>query len=104
MWLKTNAGETLQEFDTSLAYYTFTKPGSYALDQSDFLGKKVPTETIFIRMPKSESNIVEISNELYNPYKEEVQLVHYKDWLFYMAAALVFLLFAEWWLQCRDHM
>lgn len=104
LWLKTNAGETLEEYDTPLAYYTFNKPGSYALDQSDFLGKKVPTETIFIRMPKGESNIVEISNELYNPYKEEVKLVHYKDWLFYMAAALVFLLFAEWWLQCRDHM
>lgn len=76
-------------------------PGVYAVSQIPISGKEV-TERFFVRIPASESNIEPSEDALENPYfvvRDEVQDM---DLLLYFAVAMVALLFAEWWLQCRD--
>ena len=102
--LLTNKGELVKEFDSFPTSYSLTAPGTYMLRQSDFLGKKISDQKIYVRTPEYESNIMAREEALDNPYKVDVVLIHYDDWLFYIAIALVSLLFIEWWLQCREHM
>ena len=104
MSLLTNKGELVKEFDSFPTSYSLTAPGTYMLRQSDFLGKKIGDQKIYVRTPEYESNIMAREEALDNPYKVDVVLIHYDDWLFYIAIALVSLLFIEWWLQCREHM
>jgi hypothetical protein len=76
-------------------------PGVYAVSQIPISGKEV-TERFFVRIPASESNIKPREESLENPYfvvRDEVQDM---DLLLYFAVAMVALLFAEWWIQCRD--
>ena len=102
--LKTNTDVVLKEFTENPASYTFTTPGTYVLSQSQFLGNDVPDQKLFIRIPQTESNIMAHEETLDNPYQSDVVLVHYDDWLFYIAIAIVALLFIEWWLQSRENM
>lgn len=92
--------------------YTFTEfpsilkvdlPGTYTLTQTTFTGKSV-SENIYVKIPASESDITKQAETLPNPFVEEKEEDYYRDLLMYFAAALVAILFLEWFLQSRDNM
>lgn len=78
-------------------------PGTYVLSQKTDFGKTI-TESIFVRIPQSESNIFGQREQIEDPYSAGKNEEFYKDALFYFALALVILLFVEWWLQGRENM
>lgn len=76
--------------------------GTYTLTQTLFNGKNV-IESIYAKIPNAESDFTTVLEELENPYVETVPEDKDYDLLLYFAAALVALLFAEWWLNSRAH-
>jgi hypothetical protein len=78
-------------------------PGTYTLTQTTDFGEEIK-ESIYVKIPAAESNIFNVQESLEEPYVEEVQIEMYNDLLLYLAAALVALLFIEWWLQSRENM
>ena len=84
--------------------FSLTVPGVYEVSQPNLSGELV-SENFFVKIPASESNIVSEEDSLTNPYymtvveEEEVQN---RDIIFYIAIAMVALLFAEWWLHTRE--
>ena len=96
----TLGGATYNEFPASL---NVNIPGTYMLKQITDFGKEIE-ESIYVKIPASESNIRDVKEALDAPYVEERKIELYNDLLIYLAAALVALLFIEWWLQSRDNM
>lgn len=77
-------------------------PGTYSIIQTPISGEEV-VETIFVKMPSSESNINTEIDTLTNPYFYEAEEnTSHEDLLLYFAIALVLLLFAEWWLHTKE--
>jgi len=97
---ETTEGTKYNTFPATLDVYI---PGTYTLEQTTAFGKDVK-ENIYVKIPAAESNIFDVQESLEEPYVEELQLEMYNDLLLYVAAALVALLFIEWWLQSRDNM
>ena len=91
---------TFTQFPSSLVVST---PGTYELLQTTFSGKNV-TESIYVKIPAIESNVWYEEETLENPYGERDEDDFFKDLMVYVAAALVLLLFVEWWLQSRETM
>ena len=81
-------------------------PGNYVVTQTVGLGDRTKEikEYLFVKTPSAESNIWKADQTLDSPYKVEEESEFYKDWLPYLAGALVVLLFLEWWLQSRESM
>ena len=78
-----------------------TLPGTYVLTQRPMSG--IPTiESIYVKVPSAESDINHIEAELINPYFYEDEGALDVDLLFYLALAMVALLFFEWWLKSRE--
>jgi len=82
------------------AEYTATIPGTYELFQTAF-GKSI-YEKIYVKIPETESNIWAYEDSLVDPYSQQQIVDFYDDLLIYIAAALVTLLFCEWWLHLRE--
>ena len=78
-------------------------PGTYVLQQETFTGKEI-TEYIYVRIPADESNIWKVEDALREPLKQTDDSGYFNDLLLYIAAAMVAILFIEWWLQSRDNM
>ena len=78
-------------------------PGTYTLSQTTYSGKSV-TEKIFVKVPAEESNIFKVDDAIKDLYQKEQDEINYNDLLLYIAAALVAVLFIEWWLQSRENM
>ena len=87
------------EFPNSLL---LTTPGVYTFTQIPLSGLQV-VENIYVKMPAAESNIKMVVDTLPNPYFEEVEEIEDKDLVFWLAMALVALLFLEWWLQSKEY-
>lgn len=97
----TGAGNelTATEFPYTLE---LTAPGTYTILQTPISGEEV-VETIFVKMPASESNFNAEEDVLVNPfYHTEEENNSHEELLLYFAIALVALLFAEWWLHTRE--
>lgn len=92
-----------QTFDSFPAKLTLDIPGTYKLTQTTFTGKAV-YENIYVKIPAVESNIWATSETLTNLYEKTEEPIFYEEWLRYVAAALVAILFIEWWLQSREGM
>ena len=90
---------TIMEFPTMLVV---DKPGVYTLSQFDISGEYI-IENFFVGIPKIESNITKEIDSLPLLYVEEVEEQEDVDLLVYFAAAILALLFLEWWLQSRDN-
>lgn len=75
------------------------KAGKYEITQNLF--DKVFTAQFYVKMPSIESNTERVVEVIVKPAVFEVQQKVDEDLLIYFAAALVALLFAEWWLQQR---
>ena len=100
LYVSGNAERTFNEFPATL---TLALPGTYDLNQTTYFGKSV-TESIYVRIPATESNITAVADSIAEPYSEATEDDFYKDLLFYFAVALVVLEFCEWWLQSREGM
>jgi hypothetical protein len=90
---------TLTEFPAQIKV---EKPGVYTMTQIDISGEFI-TESFFVGYSNYESNITKEVNKLPLLYVEEVPENEDKDLLVYFAAAIVALLFIEWWLQSREY-
>jgi hypothetical protein len=59
---------------------------------------------IYVKIPASESDIFAEGEGLVDPYVAQDTSAFFKDLMFYIAAAMVAILFIEWWLSSRDRM
>ena len=91
--------EPITEFPASLILST---PGTYTLTQKVF-GETIE-DKIYVRIPKSESNVVAVQEGLDDPYHPETTEDYLQDLLLALSIALVSLIFIEWWLQSRENM
>ncbi len=91
--------KTVTEFPGAV---TVTVPGTYTLLQTPISGTDI-VENFYVRIPRSESNTEAVYDTLTNPYCPPQTEIQDRDLVFYIALALVLLLFAEWWLQTREH-
>jgi hypothetical protein len=78
-------------------------PGTYILTQKTDFGKALE-DKIYVKIPAAESNIFHSEDSLRNPYLVESNIDYYQQLMVWFAAALVALLFIEWFLQSRDNM
>ncbi|MCH5155757.1 MAG: VWA domain-containing protein [Clostridiales bacterium] len=90
---------TYTEFPTEL---TLTQIGTYTTSQTLFGGISTITENFFVQMPPVESNIGLVIDVMPGSVVKPIPSTTYDDLLIYFAAALVLLLFIEWWLQSRS--
>ena len=98
---RTPNSQTEDVFDSYPASLYLNEVGTYSVSQSLLSGRKMTTE-FYVKMPAAESDILRVVEELDNPYVEKVPEPEDLDLLVWFAAALVALLFAEWWLQSRE--
>lgn len=77
-------------------------PGTYTINQTTYFGNTL-NESIYVRIPRAESNIFKVEDTIIEPYASAPLLDLFSDWLFYFALALVILIFLEWWLKSRDN-
>jgi hypothetical protein len=91
---------TLTEFPATLK---LDLPGAYTLTQTTDFGK-VLEDRIYVKIPASESNIFDTEDTFRNPFLVESDTNYFRQLMVYFAAALVALLFVEWFLQARDNM
>lgn len=89
-------------FEELPATFRVTQPGPYTVEQLT-LKNELIQEQFYVGIAKSESEItkeIDALPILNITRKEELED---KDLLIYIAAALVALLFVEWWLQSREY-
>jgi hypothetical protein len=99
------SGTQIDSVTTFPATLSFTTPGTYTLSQYTYFDVDQQNQlqtNIFVKIPSSESNIRKTEDGLTEPVRVEDEGVTYDDLLLYLAAALVFLLFAEWLLHTRE--
>ncbi|MDE6200317.1 MAG: VWA domain-containing protein [Clostridiales bacterium] len=91
-----------EEIKAFPAEYVLTKVGSYTTSQTLFGVKNAITENFFVKIPAEESNIGLVVDVMPGSVVKPVPAMSFDDLLVYFAAALVALLFVEWWLQSRS--
>ncbi len=94
-----NIETTLTEFPSNIVV---EKPGVYTLGQFDISGEYI-LENFFVSVPNYESYITKQVDSIPLLYVENIIEQEDKDLLVYFAAAIVALLFLEWWLQSREY-
>ena len=93
-------GVTFTEFPSTFKIY---KSGRYVVrTMLDENGTNIEERNICIQLPSEESNIFATVNELTDPYHGAGYEDFMKDLVMYVAAALVFFMFAEWLLHLRE--
>lgn len=97
------SGQGISEKYNEFPYqFKVTRPGTYTLTQTTLSGEYL-VENFFAHIPKSESNITKMVDELPVLVYEKNRDYDDLDLLIYFASALVALLFVEWWLQSREY-
>ena len=91
---------TYTEFPSTFKVAT---PGTYSFSQTTYSGSPVK-ELVYVHIPSKESNIYEKADTVKAPERTQDDTEYYKDVIFFVAAAMVALLFLEWWLQSRETM
>ncbi len=81
----------------------FSKPGTYTFKQSSYFSDERTDLSIYVRLPKMESNIFMTLDVLQLPYVARESGIDYQDLLLYFAIALVALLFVEWILHSFEN-
>lgn len=95
-----NKTETIQ-LDTFPSTLKLTVPGIYTITQTLLSGETL-IENFYVKISAVQSDIFQ-EVELNTLYREETEEEEDYDLLVYFAAALVALLFLEWWLQSREY-
>lgn len=91
--------EKFTEFPASI---TVTLPGTYTVAQTSYFDKEIPALNIFVKIPSIESNTAPEMDSVPEPFRAEAPEESIDDLMIYLAAALVAILFLEWWLQMRE--
>lgn len=78
-----------------------TMPGVYYVTQTTYLYRTL-NDYVYVSIPSVESDIWR-TTEMAAPVAEEYETEYFEDWLVWLAAIVVFLLFAEWWLHTREN-
>lgn len=99
--MKPDANLGGEALDTFPATIVLDQIGTYTLTQNKLSGEEVKTE-FYVKTPTAESNVLRTEDELVQPYVFNDEGEQAIDLLIWFAAALVALLFVEWWLQSRD--
>jgi hypothetical protein len=94
-----NIDTTIVEFPGEIVV---DRPGVYTLTQFDIAGEYI-IENFFVSVPNYESDISKEVDSIPLLYVEENIEQENKDLLVFFAAAIVALLFLEWWLQSREY-
>lgn len=89
---------TITDFPSKI---TLDKPDTYEFLQQSYFGKNL-SDVIFVKIPSAESNIAAVGLSLKTLYLEDVSKNNYNDLLVYLAAAMLALLFTEWFLQTQE--
>lgn len=92
-----------QEINQFPSVVSLRTPGTYKLSQSEYMGRILPDEYIFVKVPTSESNVFAVGSDMKELYREKYDEDKYDDLLVYIAAIMLFLMFAEWFLQAHDN-
>lgn len=82
---------------------SLNKPGTYKFSQSEYMGRVLPDEYVFVKIPTAESNVFATGKDMKELYREKYDEDKYDDLLVYIAAIMLFLMFAEWFLQAHDN-
>ena len=91
---------TFSEFPASFNVY---KSGNYLVRTTlDENGTRFENRYITIKTPSAESNVFATGDRLYDPYHGAGYEDFIEDLVMYVAAALVFFMFAEWLLHLRE--
>ena len=90
--------ETYTVFPSTM---TLSVPGTYTLTHASLSGQDL-SERIFVKIASELSNINRTEDILVNPVFFTQTKKEDEDLLVYFAAALVALLFVEWWLQSKE--
>lgn len=91
-----------KDFEEFPAELPLTNYGTYTLQQ-DLLSGKTLINNFFVKIPSSESDLFRVENSLPSlPPRVKPEPVAV-DLYFWFAAAMVGLLFLEWWLQSREY-
>lgn len=95
-----NNSKTISTFPDKVTVYTY---GSYYVDTVMMDNSSLDfSQEIFVRMPASESNINAVIDSLPDPYHGATFEDFFADLVKYVAIALVFFAFAEWFLHIRE--
>ncbi len=101
-------GEVINTYDSFPAVMCPEVVGTYVLSQEKF-GSNDQDEnakledSIYVRVPASECNILKVEESLKNPFIIRSYSDYYNDLLLYFAIALCSLLLIEWLLQMREN-
>ena len=76
--------------------------GTYTIRQT-LLSGTVDVSNIYVKMPSDQSNIFRTVDALEGVAAKAPDREEDKDLVVYVAAALIALMFIEWWLQSREH-
>lgn len=88
-------------FDELPGTIVVKNPGNYTVTQKNMKGEYI-VEQFFVRIPNYESDITKRVDAL-PPLRSETTMVQgNKDLLVYVAAAVLGLMFIEWWLHSRE--
>lgn len=77
-------------------------PDTYRFSQVNWFGDDLADTFIFVKVPSVESNIAATGITLKSIYREQVDEDAYNDLLVYFAAAMLALVFTEWFLQTQE--
>lgn len=94
-------GEPAKSVATLPASIPLYRPGTHAISQTT-LGDGEITEYFYVKLPSRESNVCLEEDTLKAPFKYDGGESLDLSLLIYIAAALVALLFIEWWLHLRS--
>ena len=90
--------DPIESFPYKQVYNT---PGTYVIKQTSFYSKEMQDIKFYVRMPSVESNIW-ANASFPDFYVASTDVVNYQYLWIWLAALLVALLFAEWWLHSRE--
>lgn len=90
-----------QEFDALPATFVLDLPGSYTVTQKNMKGEYI-VEQFFVQIPSIESDITKNVDALPKLHTETTTVQDNLDLIVYIAAAVLALMFVEWWLHTRE--
>ena len=90
-----------ETFESFPAEFVVSTPGTYTIKQTTFYGKEI-TESIYVRVPKAESDIFQEKDRIAEPYVKEDAGDFFEDLLLYFAIGLTAVAFIEWWLRQHE--
>lgn len=101
--LKVTGNDQELVFPENIGSMVVSNPGTYTVTQKPMQGDQLIIENFFVSIPNFESDITKEVDALPIINVDRNMEIAHQDLLFYFAIALVFFLFAEWYLQTKKN-